>query len=366
MDMTSPEAPPRHDEEKPPEVAGASGRPRRVRLSTRTVKWPVIVLAFAIVPSVLDPTTLGVLNSIGIASLGAMALNMLTGFAGQVSIGNAALMLVGAFTAGLLGAQSGLPFPLVLLSGLLVGALTGLLIGAPAVRLRGLYLVITTLSFHYIALYVGLQVQDATVGSVGYLMPLAELGPFVIDTDIKWTYLIWIVSALSCLAIANLMRGRYGRAWRMIRDGEIAAESVGIHVTGYKLLAFVLSSALISLQGVIFAYYYGSVQVEGFTLDVALQYVAMIIVGGMGALAGSYLGAVFVVAVPYFVQLWLSEPIESAFGPGSMRDIQSIFYGACIVGFLLLEPKGIHEILTKAWDRILGHSGGVLRTLRKP
>ena len=342
-------------EESPAAVHPTDLRPAAVRgLHGSTVALSIVVLALVLAPWVVDSVTLGVLNSIGLAGLGALALNLLTGFAGQVSIGNAALMLVGSFTAGLLGATAELPFVLVLSCSLVVGAVTGLLIGAPAVRLRGLYLVIATLAFHYIALFVGLKVQDAAVGSVGFVMPFPSVGTWTLDSDIKWSYVIWAINGAVLLVVARLLSGKFGRAWIMIRDAEVSAQSAGVGVSGYKLLVFALSSAIISLQGALFAYYYGSAQVGSFNLDVALQYIAMIIIGGLGTLSGSYIGAVFVLGLPYVLQLWLTGPVESLFGFGAMRDIQNIIYGLALVGFLLLQPKGMYAIFARLSNRVTG------------
>ncbi|MGE3619802.1 MAG: branched-chain amino acid ABC transporter permease [Acidimicrobiia bacterium] len=312
---------------------------------TRSLPFALIPLAILALPALVGGTTLSLLNTVGLASIGAIGLNLVMGVAGQVSIGNAGFLAIGAFTAGLLSAEQGWPFLVVLPIGGLIAAVVGTLVGAPAVRVRGLYLVIATLAFLYVAIFVAYKVQQATVGSIGFLMDPPTIGSVTISTPRQWSYLIWTTSALIGLAVRALVRSRYGRAWMAIRDSEISAESVGISVPRYKLLAFTLSSAIVGMAGVMFAFYYQSVQFEAFTLDMSIQYLVIALIGGLGSIAGSYYGSLFVLGVPFLLQRYAADVIEDRFGFGGVAYVQNVVYGAFVVAFVLFEPQGIASVL---------------------
>jgi branched-chain amino acid transport system permease protein len=203
---------------------------------------------------------------------------------------------------------------------------------------------------HYAIIFLATTYQSnfTRSASAGITIPDPSIGPFVLKGDLKWYYFLLVVVTLVTIACVNLMRTRPGRAWMAIRDREIAAEALGINLARYKLLAFMVSSTLASMSGSLMAYYSNVVTVEAFTLELAVIYVAMIIVGGMGSILGALMGAVFITLLPY--------GIDTAFEflPRSWRFGSTVFgvkvgaVGACIILFLLFEPKGLAEI----WRRI--------------
>jgi len=323
-------------------------------VGTRTRKLASLVLVAALLalPAVASNFQLTVLNLVAMASLGSLALNLLIGVAGQVSIGSAAFLAIGAFTACFLGAQHGMPIWVVVPVSAVSAAAVGAVVGIPALRLRGLYLLIATLALQYIVVYFVQRYQSSAVGSVGFIMPTPTLFGWRLSTPASWFYLLVPCSAAGAFLVTNLMRSRFGRAWMAVRDWDIAAEIIGINVSSYKILAFVVSAAITCFQGGLFAYYLKVVDSEVFTFDLAVQYVAMIIIGGLGSVLGSYLGALFVVGLPYVVQEIVKRIPESAPGGALIHhnifEIQLAIYGAAIVGFILIEPKGLNAL----WGRV--------------
>jgi branched-chain amino acid transport system permease protein len=287
---------------------------------------------------------LHLMNLCFIAVIGAIGINLLTGYCGQLSLGQASFMAIGAFTTAILSQRYGLPFLVTAPASCCAGAAVGFVVGLPALRFRGIYLAITTLAMHYAIIYV-LTNYQAIVGpsaSAGITVPAPSLGGFALNTERGWFYFLLVVAALVVMFGLNLSRTYIGRAWLAIRDRDIAAEASGVNVPRYKLLAFTISAALAALAGCLGAYFTTVVTVEEYTLELAIVYLAMIIVGGMGSITGSILGAVFITLLPFAVQrVFEALPWElgtTAFG------IQEAAIGVAIVGFLLFEPDGLVEI----------------------
>lgn len=312
----------------------------------------VLIAALLVFPFVASRFYLSIANQILLAIIGALALNLLTGVAGQVSMGSAALMAVGAYAASVFANNLGLPFVLVLVGSTLIAALLGVAVALPALRLRGLYLITATLALHFVVIYAVGRYQKATVGPAGFRLPLPELAGLTIGDAKGWYWLLLCMAVLTTMIFVNLMRSRFGRAWLAIRDRDIAAEIIGVNIAVYKVAVFAVSSALIGLQGALFGYYVGVVEVDTFNFDIITRYIAMIIIGGLGSVHGSIYGAVFVTGLPFAVQR-LGAAIPVGF-PGAqllhthMFAIQSALYGIAILAFLLFEPRGLVGI----WQRI--------------
>lgn len=281
----------------------------------------------------------------------ALALNLLTGLAGQVSMGTAAFIAVGAFSAAALGVEAGLPMIAVVLAATVFSAVVGVVIGLPALRLRGLYLVVATMALHFLVLFAARKYQDPRVGVAGFRFRRSpELFGQTFGPKI-WYVLMAVLAVLATIAFVNLRRSRFGRAWMMIREREIAAEVLGINVTRYKLLAFTVSSAVIGLMGALFAYRLRTIQVESFHLELAIDYIAIIIIGGIGTAHGAIFGTVMVYGFPFLIsEISIRLPRESGLGQflaNEIYNINRILYGLAIVLFLLFEPRGLAAI----WER---------------
>ena len=313
-------------------------------LDTRTQRAWFAVFAIAMLgfPFLAGTFALDLANQVLLASIGAVALMLLTGYAGQISLGHAGLMAAGAFTAGILFKELAAPIWVTLPASAVTGAVLGLLFGLPSLRLRGLYLAVSTLALHFIVAYAGSEYETKRGFSTGV----------VIDSPITdaraWYYVLLAFSAATVLASLNLLRSRTGRAWRAIRTRDTVAGALGISVHGAKLSAFVISSALTALSGCLFAYYRGFVSAEAFSLYLTIQYVAMIIIGGMGSILGALLGSVFVVLFPYAIEgamkaVGLADELSSL-----LFAVNYAAFGLVMILFLVLEPLGLVGI----WRRV--------------
>jgi branched-chain amino acid transport system permease protein len=305
----------------------------------------VAVAVVAAAPHVLSPFALGIVNLIGLAAISAMALNLLTGTAGLLSIGTAAFLGIGAFTSAYVASRAGIPFPLVIAAAGVTSAVVGAVIGIPSLRFRGLYLVIATLALHFIAQYALQKFQFAQVGPGGYALKNPVIGPLVLNSRERWYYAIALAAAGCYAGLRNLSLSRLGRAWRAIRDCENAAVASGVKVRRAKILVFVISASVTGMAGALTAYYVRAAQVDSYSLQLAIDYVAMIIIGGLGSQVGSVLGAAFVIGLPVVVNEWAPHlPMWVPFSSqvqAHLYETQQIIYGAFIVAFILFEPHGL-------------------------
>ncbi len=288
---------------------------------------------------------LACLIAINVAS--ACGLNILTGYTGLVSMGQAAFMGLGAYTVAILETRLGTPFALNLLAGGVVAMLGGIVVGIPSLRVKGLYLAISTIAASVLAhfLFANLAI---TGGTTGLSLPPARLGGVALDTSFRLYWLIVPVAALMLLGAANLFRTRIGRAFIAIRDRDISAEVLGIPLLRYKLLSFGLSSFYAGVAGGLWAYFFRVVTPESFPLIMSIFFLAAIIVGGMGSILGSILGAVFMTLVPELLKIvmgWLPLGPEAG---AMLSPVRTIVFGALIVGFLIFEPHGLAEV----WRRV--------------
>ncbi len=304
-----------------------------------------VAVLVCVLPLALQDYQLSLVNSALIAALGALALTLVMGFAGLVTAGNSALLALGAYGAAVGAVEMGLPFPAVLVGSLLVGGIVGLVSGLPALRVSGVYLAIATLALHFIVIFVFNEYQTHAVGSAGFVLPVASLGGLQIDTIPKWYVLLTAVVLLAWWFVQNLKKSKYGRAWMLIRDTPLAAASQGIPLATYKLAAFVIASALVSMSGTLLAYFQQTVYIESFTLELAIQYIAMVIIGGMGSPGGAIAGAAFVMLLPTALSRAIGLLPPEAYAVGFLQqnlgDIQLIVYGTLVVVFLIWRPDGI-------------------------
>ena len=283
-----------------------------------------------------------------LAAIGALSLMLLTGYAGQISLGHAGLLAAGAFTAGILFREFDAPFWVTLPAAAAVGALLGIVFGLPSLRLRGLYLAVSTLALYFVVVYLGGEYETRRGFSTGIMIDPPKVGGYAITDGRVWYFVLLMAAATTLLICINLLRSRTGRAWRAIRAHETVAEALGINIAAYKLLAFVISSAMAAVAGVLFAYYRHFVSVEAFSLFLSIQYVAMIIVGGMGSLLGALLGAVFVTLFPYLIEAALQKLPNAQSYAGVLFAVDYAAFGAVMILFLLFEPLGLVGI----WHRV--------------
>ena len=333
-------------------------------LGKRVDRMWVLLLAVAYVatPLVLDDQWLSVLTFTAIAAIGAIGLNLLTGFAGQVSLGHGFFIGLGAYSVGVLGGDLGLPVVVWLPAAGLLGALVGLAIGPFALRLKGLYLAIVTLGLVFVGDHIFRNARALTGGPQGRAIPsprvgdlnFADLGALGLPLEREQSFFLFVVPllVLAVVAAKNIARTRGGRAFQAIRDREIAAAIVGVDVARYKVGAFVLSSFYASAAGALLGSYLRHVTPDRFDLTLSIQYVAMVIVGGVGSIYGSVFGALFIVLVPRLVEQvspLIPFVTRSAGASGvTVFTLNQIVFGLLIVVFLVAEPTGLAGI----WRRL--------------
>ena len=353
-------------------------RPPAGRSLTRWI-WAAVFVAFlCYLPVVLtDRAVFGIplsnmqllnlgltqINLMLIAMLGALSLNYLTGCAGLISIGHAAFYAVGAMTAAITGSQWGWPFPLVLLSAALAGAVAGVLAGLPSLRVRGLYFVLSTMAMHYIVFFVFLEYQFRFFDVVGVPFSPVKMGSFKLSTPMRWYFFLVPFVALVYWGLRNSLQSREGRVLMAMRDHELATTSVGVDVRVLRLKAFALSSAIAAVAGALYAHYLSNATAETFGINFAIQFIAMIIIGGMGSLWGSLVGAALWLLLPSIITGFASQAGDST---GLVRlllvdhkaQLVQLIFGMMVILLLIFVPGGIAGIGRQLRNRSL--------TKRKP
>jgi branched-chain amino acid transport system permease protein len=315
-------------------------------LQTRFVKTCVALFLIALIGLVLiaDNYLIYIINLCAIATIGAIGLNLLTGFTGQISVGHAGFLAIGAYSsAKLVGA--GVPFLLALPAAGMISTLCGLMVGIPSLKLKGLYLAITTFAFGFIVEHVANSWVSLTNGTNGMSVLPATLFGFDFDSDRRFFFLIFPLTVLAVLYARNLARSKPGRAWIAIRDRDIAAETIGIDLCWYKLSAFAVSSFYGGVTGALYAHYMLFIGPNHFELYLSVQYLAMIIIGGLGSILGSIFGAVFMTILPEILK-YLPDLLRESYPLVVERfaDINLMLYGLIIMLFVIIEPKGLNGI----------------------
>src|ERR1043165_4457425 len=315
-------------------------------------RWTVaaIIALFAIVlPLSLGEYYLSIINLVLIAVVGALGLNILVGYTGQISVGHAAFMSVGAYTAANLAVHLHLPFWVTLPAGGLMAAFIGAIVGIPSLRIKGLYLAIATLAAQLIIEWVINHTPAISGGAQASIeVPRPTLFGYQIKTQGQLYYFLLFFAALAILATLNLVRSRIGRAFVAIRDLDIAAEIIGINIFRYKLLSFAISSFYAGVCGVLYTYYFGIANYEAFQIGVSIDYLAMIIIGGLGSVLGTILGAIFVTMLPIVLRLAM-EPLGGLFfNAGELSSViastRLVLFGCLIIFFLVVEPEGLNRL----------------------
>jgi branched-chain amino acid transport system permease protein len=307
------------------------------------------VLFFLVIPLGLHAYYLSICNLVWIAVIGALGLNILVGYTGQVSIGHGAFMSVGAYTAANLATRLDSPWPVNLLAGGLMAAAVGAVVGIPSLRIKGLYLAIATLA--------GQLIIEWTINHVTFIsggvqasidVPRPRLGSMVLDTQRDMYYFLLVFVVLAIVGTMNLVRSRVGRAFIAIRDQDIAAEIIGIDIFRYKLLAFAISSFYAGVTGVLYTYFLGIANYEQFQIGVSIDYLAMIIIGGLGSVLGSIFGAIFVTLLPIVIRISMENFGDLIFSRQTVLNLipnlRLMLFGVLIVVFLIVEPDGLNRL----------------------
>jgi branched-chain amino acid transport system permease protein len=309
--------------------------------------WVGMLLLLGVVPFLAGPYTLYIINNIGIAAIAAIGLNILIGYTGQISLGHGAFFGVGAYAAAILATRVGFPFWASVLAAGVITAMVGMIFGIPSVRLKHLYLCIATLAGQFIIEYVMMNWDGLTRGPEGIILPGATFFGLDLRGDQSFFWVVFVCFAVMCWMAVNLIRSRYGRAFIAIRDNDLAAEGMGIPIFRYKLLSFGISSFYAGFAGGLWAYYTTSITPEPFTIVLSIQYIAMIIIGGLGSIPGSVFGAIFIILLNEGLSLATQFIMNlKAFAGGALTvaPLREFVFGLTIVLFLIFEPRGLAEV----------------------
>jgi branched-chain amino acid transport system permease protein len=283
-----------------------------------------------------------------VLSLAGLGLNLLTGYAGQLSLGSAAFMAVGAFATYNFHLRiEGLPLVASLLLGGLTAGGVGVLFGLPSLRIKGFYLIVATLAAQFFVQWVFTNFpwfSNHSSSGVITAPPLQVLGADLSTPAGRYLLTLTVVVALGLLA-KTIVSGEVGRTWMAVRDMDTAAAVIGISVPKTKLLAFGISSFYLGIAGALWAFtYLGTVEPHGFDLSRSFQVLFIIIIGGMGSILGSFLGAAFIVLFPILLSNVSSGLLAGALDPGQLENFQKMIFGALIIFFLIKEPNGLAKV----------------------
>ncbi len=318
----------------------------------------VVFIFYLIFPLLANEYMLNLACLIGIACISAIGLNILTGYTGQISVGHAAFMMVGAYTAAILNSRYGVSFLLCLPAAGIMAALVGSFFGIPSLRVKGLYLAIATLAAQFIIEWVinhWTWVSGGAFSSI-YVKPPDLFGWFPATKDaeaiIRYKYyIIFVLLAIAVVFALNLFRTRVGRAFIAIRDNDVSAEIIGISIFRYKITSFAISSFYAGVAGAVYCFYYEVANYESFTLVISIDYLAMVIIGGLGSVLGAILGAIFIQLLPIVLDItgsWIGGVFFGGASTEILANVQVITFGALIIFFLVVEPEG----LNKLWKNI--------------
>jgi branched-chain amino acid transport system permease protein len=310
---------------------------------------------FVAIPVLADEYVLSVCNQIGYTVLGALGVQLLIGYCGQITLGHAAFIAVGAYTSTLLILEFpwpqfmldyGIAYPLSILIAAFAAGIWSVLFGLPSARVKGFYLILTTMAAQFITVDFLITGYISQIGGRGQAFSLPpgtiKMGPWVLDSDLK-VYLMMLILVIICMIImANLLRSRVGRAWVAIRDNDISAEVMGINVVKYKLLAFFVAGAIGGISGAFWISNLAAISPEHFPWFWSLWLVGVILIGGVGSLHGAVFGSIFMVVVMEALQLGIM-PLADTY-PKLLMDflfIKEAAFGLAICVFMIFEPNGL-------------------------
>lgn len=319
---------------------------KNVRVRRRVI---LLIILFFLFPILAPEYYVSLATMAGIASIGAIGLNILTGFTGQISLGVGAFLGVGGYASALLTTRLGIPFWFALpLSGIFTAGI-GALFGIPSLRLKGLYLAMATLAAQVIIYFLFNHWDALTGGTGGLVVQRPSLAGFSLDSEMSYYYLMLVILILTVLFTLNLFRSRVGRALVAVRDRDLAAEVMGIDLFKYKIIAFAVSSFFIGVSGSLMGHYTLVITPENYGTQISIEYLAMILIGGLGSVMGSIYGAAFITLLPVVLRELMTAVrevfpnLESIF-----IGIKEIIFGGIIIIFLIYESEG----LAKMWRNL--------------
>jgi branched-chain amino acid transport system permease protein len=302
-------------------------------LTNRTLWMGMILSLFLLLPHFSGNYILYLASLAGVYSIVSIGLNLLFGFTGLISIGHAAFLGTGAYTTAiLLTRMPAIPFPVILILSGLLAAVLGMIVGLPALRLSGHYLAMATMGFGFVMEEIFLHWESFTRGALGITVPKVSIGPLRLATGVSKYYLILLMVLLMILVARNILNSKTGRAFIAIRDNEIAAQAMGVHLAWYKTISFVISAFYAGIAGSLYAVLLSYINAESFHLMVSVFYLEMVVVGGIASIMGSILGAIFLTALPEIL--------------GAKYQLyQIIVQGMVLVLTIIFMPRGVSGMI---------------------
>jgi len=314
-----------------------------------TVLFILLLFALPLLPWLISDYLLYVAITVLITVIGALGMNIITGYAGQISVAHGAFIGIGAYTCGILANRLGISLWLTIPAAGVTTAVVGVLFGSPSLRLKGLYLLMATLAAQFFLVdYVFMEWESMTKGAAMMELERPSVFGFALTNDRHFYYLPLIIAIAATFFTMNLFRTKVGRAFIAMRDRDLAAELIGIDLFRHKLIAFAISSFYAGVCGALYAYFWTLINPQAFGLFLSIQYLAIIICGGMGSVRGSILGAVFIVALPQIVKnfvIVVTPLIPAAIPIGNIfAGLETLLFGLVIVLFLIIEPEGLNKM----------------------
>ena len=300
--------------------------------------YSALVLVLIAAPWIFEEYLLAQLTQVLIYSVVGLGLMLLSGFTGLFSIGHAAFLGVGAYTEAVLTA-AGAPFPVSIAAAAALAAAVGVVVGLPALRVRGIYLGIATLAFGFIVEEGFARWESVTGGNAGMHVKAPAMLGWTLDSATEFYFLCLAVTVLATLAILNLLRSPTGRAFVAIRDSEISAQSMGIHLAAYKTLSFAISAALAGVGGALYAHMIKFLSPDQFNIIQSIDLLLLVVIGGLGSVHGAFLGAIFLITMPQLISA--GKDLLPAF-IGQAPGLKAVIYGAVLIAFVLFEPMGLY------------------------
>lgn len=300
--------------------------------------YAALLVCLIIAPYVLPDYYRTQLVFVFIYGIVALGLMILSGFTGQISMGHAAFFAIGSYAELVLQAM-GWPFVLSAPAGMVLAGAAGIIIGLPALRLTGIYLAIATMAFGFIVEEVLARWESVTGGNAGKPVPSLKLLFGKVETEIGFYFLCLVLIVMVTVVCVNLLRSPTGRAFIAIRDSEVSAQSMGVNLARYKTMSFAISAAITGLAGALYAHQIKFISPEQFTLFVSIEFLMMLIIGGMGSLHGAIFGAIYIIMLPELITIakdYLPQSIAEQTG------LKSVVFGLLIILFVLFEPLGIY------------------------
>jgi len=301
--------------------------------------WTGALIIIVLLPFILSKYTVFLLSLLAVYALVSLGLNLLMGYTGQIAAGHAGFLALGAYFTAIAGTRmEWMPcLVIVLMAGIFTGII-GFLLGIPILRLKGFYIAMATLAFGVVVSEIILQWSALTNGDDGFQVPIARIAGFSFDSDYKLYYLIIFVTIILTLFAKNLTNGYIGRAFIALKGSETAAQTIGIDLAKYKTIAFAISAFYTGIAGGLFAYLITYLSPDAFTIELSIDFIAMIVIGGMGSILGSIIGAVILTGMQQVL--------------AGLQDLQILIFGFSLIIFTIFMPRGISGMLSTLLERL--------------